>query len=172
MTEREVFVAACGVDEEGVNRSLVKIETKFLTMDGEEDAVGEITLDGPVVNIFRSMRFTMLDLTYDSGTDFDFVHAVQLLKDFSVPENSLDDEDTRVPCIQLTVMPKELDGVYYITGVHGTWCLMPSVPGRADDTIRFLFENDLVHTYRINETEIDAGAVQEEVFRQTMTARA
>ena len=165
ITEKTVFIAACGVDEKGTNKSITKVETNYLNVaDNAEKVESEITMDGAVVNIFRSLRYTMIDFQFTNSADCDYVRALQLLKEFSIPENSLDTESSIIPCIQVTVMPKELEGKYFITGIHGTWCAIPSEPNRLADTIRFIFENGLVHTYRINEKNIDYDELEEQLY--------
>lgn len=166
MTERDVFLASCGVGEEGQGKSVMQVATKFLNIaDDTEEIVRQLTMDGAVVNIFRSMRFTMVDLKFGSGTDYDFIQTVQLLSEFTTAENSIDDNAERIPCVQLTLMPKQLEGEYYVCGIHGTWCVMPSEAGRMPDMVRFMFDNDCLHTYRINEDAIDEDLIEEAVAR-------
>ncbi len=170
MTEKEVFIATCGVDEDKNNKSLIKVETKVFHIDDEtEETISERTLDGPVVNIFRSMRYTMIDLKFRDNSDYDYINVSALLKEFCVPENSIDDKASDIPAVVLTVMPKELEGEYYITGMHGTWTLMPSQPNRLADTIRFIFDNNLVHTYRVDAEDIDIDEVNEEIYMEEMS---
>ena len=169
MTEKEVFIAACGVDDDQNNKSIVKIESKiFHTKNSTEEDVSERTIDGPVVNIFRSMRYTMIDLQFSDNSDYDYINVSAMLKDFCTPGNSIDDLAEDIPAIVLTVMPKSLEGEYYICGMHGTWCLMPSQPNRLADTIRFIFDNNLVHTYQIDESQVDTDELIEEAYLESV----
>lgn len=157
LTEKDVFIAASGVTEDGDGKSLSQIATKFLDMGtGEEELVREMSFDGVIINIFKSLRMTMIDFKFESALDYNFVQASEMLKEFTSVENSADPESNRMPIVQVTIMPEELEGQYYITGVHGSWCLMPSEQGKAADIIRFIFDNDTVHTFRINEDMLGA----------------
>ena len=152
VSEQEILKAACGVDEEQESNSIVKVEAKILHFeeDGSEEPVSDVTLDGPCVNLHRGYRYTMIDLQFDEDNDPDFIRLSDMLRDFTVPEQSMDAGNDRIPAIVLTVMPKVYDGEYFICGMYGAWCLMPSEEGGSSDTVRFIFENELVHTYRIN----------------------
>ncbi|MCR5102735.1 MAG: hypothetical protein K6B41_15410 [Butyrivibrio sp.] len=153
ITEKDVFRACCGIDNNGESKALSRIELKKFHSDRKEEMVSEITLDGVIVNIFRSMRYTLVDLQYEDNSDYDYVRCVQLLKEFSVAENSMDEKAEYIPAIQVTLMPKEYAGRYFMTGVHGTWCLMPSKVGILPDTIRFIFDNPLLNVYEMNMEE-------------------
>lgn len=148
--EKNIFINACGYD-----KSIVNIETKYINTDDEEtvDDVGSQVIDKVNVNLFKSLRQTLIDITYDSDTDYNFVQTVNMLKDFSKPENGLNMHNGKIPCIQCTISPTYYDGEYYITFVHATWCLMPSKIGDKADTIRFIVDNDLIHCYRLNASE-------------------
>lgn len=166
LTEKQIFIEASGVDEEGTPKSLVQLATKFFDVnEGDEEKVREMTFDGAVVNIFRSLRMTMIDLKFESAVDYGFIQASEMLKEFTTAENSTDEETGRMPIVQLTIMPKELEGQYYICGIHGSWCLMPSEPGKAADIIRFIFDNDTVHSFEINETELDVDDIEYKAAR-------
>ena len=173
MTDKDVFKAACGITEDKDNKSLVKIETKFYSAnDNSEADVEQRTIDGPVVNIFRSLRYTIVDLQFSDNSDYDYINVSQMLKNFSTPENSMDTVTDKIPAIVLTVMPKSLEGQYYICGMHGTWCLQPSAPNKLADTIRFIFENDLLHTYQVNPTALDYDGVDEQIQEDAMRSNS
>lgn len=170
MTDKDVFQAACGVTEDKDNKSLIKIETKFIHTEngGSEETVEQRTLDGPIINIFRSLRYTMVDIQFADNCDYDYINVTQMLKNFCTPKNSMDTVADKIPAIVLTVMPKSLQGQYYICAMHGTWCLMPSKPNRMADTIRFIFDNELIHTYQINPEKLDYDGVEEEMTEDAM----
>ncbi len=168
MTEKDVFVAACGVNDEYEGKSVSMIQTLFLSADPskEEREVDGITFDGVPINIFRSLRSTIIDLQFRDNTDYDFVRSVSLLKDFCKVENSMGGDDEEIPTVQLTIMPKEYEGLYYIVGVHGTWCTMADESAKLPNILRFIFTNDLVHTYRISDSAVDEEEIENEVFAQ------
>lgn len=164
MTDKDVFLAICGIDEDGDGRAVSMIETLYAATDPsrEDRTVDSITFDGHPVNIFRSLRSTMVDIQFRDNTDYDYIQALDILKGFSNPENSVGDVTDGIPTIQLTVMPKELEGLYYMVGIHGVWYTMADEPGRLPNIIRFIFDNDLLHTYRIPEEALEAEDMGEE----------
>ena len=157
VSERDIFKAACGINEEQESNSIIRVEAKILHLagGGSEETVSDLTMDNPCVSIHRSYRYTLIDLEFDDNSDPDLIRLSDMLRGFTVPEESMDVENDRIPAIILTVMPKAFDGEYFICGMHGVWCLMPSENGRPVDTVRFIFDNELVHTYQINADALD-----------------
>ena len=156
--EMEIIRAACGLDENGETKSVVRVEAKILSLSGEgsEEPVSDMTLDNPCVNIHKSFRYTMVDLEFSDSADEEYAKLTNMLKDFTVPERSMDLEEDLIPALVLTILPKEFEGEYFICGMHGTWCLMPSAPDRPVDTVRFLFENELIHTFKLDDDAISS----------------
>ena len=165
--EKEIIRAACGINEEQESNSIIRVEIKILHLleGGSKEPLSDLTLDGPVVNIHRSFRYTMIDLQFDSENDQDFILLSEMLRDFTGTEQSMDVEKDRIPALVVTVMPKAYDGEYFICGMHGIWCLMPSGTGQFMDTLRFIFDNELVHVFQINTDalELDDGSNNEEI---------
>lgn len=169
MTEKEIFIAACGVDMDDNPKATVQIKASVLNVqDNEETELKEFTTDTPIVSIFRSYRYTMVDLQFPSSTDYDYQQATSLLREFSNPENSIEDEADKIPSIVLTVAPKSLELEYFVVGIHGAWCLMPSELPTEIDTIRFIFDNELLHTYKFNDSELDQETLEEELYLEQM----
>lgn len=169
MTEKEIFIAACGVDEDNNSKATIQIKASVLNVQNNtEEELQELTTDTPVVSIFRSYRYTMIDLQYPGSTDAEYIQSVNLLKEFSRPENSLEDDAAEIPSIILTVVPNELELEYFIVGIHGTWCLMPSEIASEIDTIRFIFDNELLHTYKFNDSELDQEQLEAEIRLEQM----
>lgn len=161
ITEKDVLLACCGTDESGKAKASIRIQTSKLDVNNnKEEIIDELTIIGPVANIFRSYRYTMVDLQFYSGTDYDFVQAVNILQRFCTPENSMDARDNIIPAIVLTLSPKEYELEYFCAGMHGTWCLMPSGVGKETDTIRFIFDNEMFHTYELNDKNLDTEQLQ------------
>jgi len=156
--ENEVIRASCGMNEERESNSIIRVETKILHLvdGGSEEPLSNLTLDAPIVNIHRSFRYTMIDLQFDSESDPDLIRLSKMLRNLSVSEQSMDVEKDHIPTLVVTVMPKAFDGEYFICGMHGIWCLMPSETGRSADTVRFIFDNELVHVFRINSDALES----------------
>lgn len=164
MTEKDILIACCGTDADGITNSIVKVQNTILDINKDaEDIKSEVTLDNPSVNIMRTYRYTIVDLIFINDTDYDYINTVQMLRDFIIPENSMDAEDSLVPAIVVTISPKSFEGQYYVAGMHGTWCLMPSDPSGPVNTIRFIFDNELLHTYELNDADVDYDTIATEM---------
>ena len=84
MTEKDVFLAICGINEDGEGKAITMVATLFASADPskEDRTVESITFDGVPVNIFRSLRTTMVDLQFRDNTDYDYIQTMNLLKSF------------------------------------------------------------------------------------------
>ena len=154
ITERDIFIACCGEDEDNNPRSIVAVRmSKYDAATGEEiELADEVILDEPVVNIFRSPRFTMVDLTFIPNS-FSFVNLTARMQDFIKAENMAGESDNIIPSIALTLNPKDHLGVFYCTGLHGAWSLMPSKVGYKIDTMRFTFDNTMFGSFVLGEQD-------------------
>ncbi len=159
MQELEVLRACCGEDDEGFSRAGVAVKLMMLKADEGAEEIDEAVLDNPIINIYRDSRMTLIDLTFLNVTDFEFTNLVVRLQTFLGDKVSM--KEDAVPSIMMTLAPKEHLGRCYITGIHGMWFLMPSAVGGAVDTVRFLFENDYVSCFQVEDTneEEEEGGV-------------
>ena len=156
ITEKDVYIAACGRDERGISKSLVKVESVILTEGGSEpNVISNMILDNPVVNIFKTRAFTMVDITFVSNDDYEFAQLMQMLSDFCKVENSMNEESGELPAICISICPKEYNGEYIVVGMHAMWALHQSKAGNGIDTIRFIIENGFMHTYQVNIDALD-----------------
>lgn len=167
ITEKDIYIAACGRDEKGINKSLVRIENVVLTEGGSEsNAISDMILDNPVVNIFKTRAFTMVDVTFVSNDDYEFTQLIQMLSDFCKVENSMNEESGELPAICVSICPKEYNGEYIIVGMHAMWALHQSKAGNGIDTIRFIIENGFMHTYQVNMDATDMEKATSEAQKE------
>lgn len=151
LSEREIFIRACGRTADGFAKSAIKIDDADINVNThEENILNELMLDNPVVNIFRNAKMTMLDLTFDNPEDYEFHHLIGFLQNATSLDRTMDTVSDTVPSVIITICPKELEFEYYITGLHAIWCLQPSQIDGPIDTVRFIFTNDLFHVYHMN----------------------
>ena len=150
LKEIEVYRACCGEDEDGFSRAAAAV--KLLMLKGEEKAeeIDEIVLDNPVINIYRDPRRTLIDLTFLNVMDFELTNLVVRLQSFFSEKLSM--RQDAIPSVMVTLAPKEFAGQYYVSAIHGMWFVMPSVIGGENDTVRFIFENDLVNCFEAEDT--------------------
>lgn len=145
MTAREVFKACVGVNEAGEPRTHVKVTTSFMSHnDMSEEIKDELILDNAIVDIFQTDRLSMVSLKYDDPYDTEFLGLASTIRDFQTYSNSIDSEHS--PIIMVAIMSKEAVG-YYIMGVGGIGIVQPSVTGKENDTVTFIFTNDTIHPY-------------------------
>lgn len=167
ITEKDIYIAACGRDEKGINKSLVRIENVILTEGGSEsNAISDMILDNPVVNIFKTRAFTMVDVTFVLNDDYEFTQLIQMLSDFCKVENSMNEESGELPAICVSICPKEYNGEYIIVGMHAMWALHQSKAGNGIDTIRFIIENGFMHTYQVNMDATDMEKATSEAQKE------
>lgn len=153
MRERDVLIAACGVNADGSPKAQVMIETKFIDVEkGEEERVDSIHLHGPIVNCFRNIEHMNVDVQFNGSTDPAFIQCIQMLKSFCVPENSFDSESDKIPIVALTIVPDSLNGEFLVIGTNASWVVMPSQANRLPDMIRFIFNNNDFRSFRAMES--------------------
>lgn len=146
--EIEVLKAACGADENGIGKAIVRVETKYMDfINNKQKIVEEMNLFTPVLNISRDMRHTTVDVIFEHASDYDLVQLFEMLKRFSNVDNAHTDESVEVPTVQVTIIPNEMAGKYYAAGFHGSWMLTASQVNRLPNSIRFFFDNDTFGVY-------------------------
>ena len=147
MEARDVFEAACGRDDYGDNRSLVRVQVGFINRETREETVEDyVDMDNPVVEIHQNSKLTLVNLMFANSEDPDFVLVSDMIRRFQVMETSVDDV---APMMSLTVMPKELDGAY-VHGLCGIAVMQPSKAGGDNDMISFVFTNDCINVYMLS----------------------
>lgn len=172
ITEKDIYIAACGVDTRGINKALIKVETSILNTDGRDpDNIDSIVLDNPTVNIFKTRSFTMIDLTFASEEDYEFMNLTRVLSDFCKVENSMDEKSGEMPAVCVSICPKKYNGEYVVVGMHAMWMIHQSSPGRGIDTLRFIVENGFMHTYQLNIDEFDIDKAEDEADVETAAGK-
>lgn len=152
ISEKEVFEAVCGEDDLGQPKATVSVKLSDFNIANETEQVfREMLIDNAIVNVFKTPALTMVDLTFYSENDSRLAELSKMLMDFSKQSMSSSDENV-LSTIVLTVVPKE-DSSIYVSGVHGTFCFMPSVIGGAVDMLRFIFQNDYISAFEVVDGE-------------------
>lgn len=163
MREKDIILSACGVGEYGELKGCVSVNyAKWHMEEQKEEIVKEFFTNEPVINITRTPRFTMVDLAFEMGEDSDFYEMLDVLRMSSEPGNSFDEEGDVMPVLYMTMMPYEYEMEYFLTGLHGVWCLIPSEQVGEIDTVRLIFNNELFSVYQVDEEVLDA--LREEVY--------
>lgn len=163
MREKDIILSACGVGEYGEPKGCVSMNfAKWHMEEQREEIVREFFTNEPVLNITRTPRFTMVDLAFEMGEDSDFHELLEVLRMSSEPGNAFDEEGDVMPVLYMTIMPYEYEMEYFLTGLHGVWCLIPSEQVGEIDTVRLIFNNELFSVYQVDEEVLDT--MRKEVY--------
>ncbi len=161
MTDKEVMMNCCGVDDNGLPRAMAALKmAKIHVKEAREEIKDELILDTPVISMHRGPKFTMIDLIFQDPGDFSFVNCVGRLQKFFRIGHSSEHEDTDeavIPTLAVTIAPRELMDEYFVSGMHGIFTVMPSHIGMPNDTLRFIFTNDSFHVFSMDEPERKKG---------------
>ena len=150
ISELDVMLACCGVDEDGVPNANVAIKFSNVNMETlEEEVVDEMIIDTAVVNMHRNPKFTMVDLVFQKSSDWPFVNAVGRLQKMVETTNLKPLDSEVLPTLVVTVAPYKFIDEYFCTGMHGIWCVMPSFADGPNNTLRFIFTNDCFGVYDV-----------------------
>ena len=159
-TEYEILKAACGTDENGLGRAVIRVETKCMDFSNNQQKVfEELDIPNAVLNISRNMRRTIVDVIFDDAADYDLVQLFSMLNRFTDIEHSVADESVETPVIQLTIVPNEFVGRYFCTGFHASWVLTATQLNRLPNSIRFFFDNDTFNVYRMMNEDQESSSL-------------
>jgi len=163
MNEKDVIMAASGRDELGNGKSLLRLEAKRAVKYKDSETDRDIFLEDKVVNVFIGNRFTTVDIEFDDEYDVNFIGMRAMLYDFSDAANSMDPESGEIPFLLLTLMPKECMGEYFVCGMDPAWSLVASKPLGKEDTVRFIFDNNFIGTFEVDEDLIEKEEGETEI---------
>ena len=139
-TEKEVILEACGVNDEGDTKAVVSVKLSEINAGTmEEKVLDEVILDNPTIQIYRSVKYTMVDLIFDNPMDFEFIKTFGRLSGFC---NEVGEDMNSVRTIIVTISPKRMLGEYFLCGMHAAWLLMKSKPQTDANMIRFVFDGE------------------------------
>ena len=164
MTELEIYKACCGATEEGESNAICVLKHSLINSN-DETIVKEVVSNTAIVKIHKGYKFTTIDLEFNSLTEYDYIHFLKLLNNFTKTENSFETEEN-IPALILTIVAKEIEN-YFICGVHGAWCLINSSLTNKNTTIRFIFENECISAYELAIPEDKLNELKTEVFMES-----
>ena len=157
MKEKDIILSVCGVDDYGEPKGCVTVNfAKWHMEEQKEEVIKGLFTNEPEINITRTPRLTMVDLTFEMGEGSDFHELLEVLCMSSEPGNAFDGEEDVMHVLYITIMPYEHEMEYFMTGMHGVWCLMPSVPKGEIDMVRLIFDNELFSVYQVDQEVLDA----------------
>ncbi len=154
ISERDIVITCCGEDDYGNPKALVSVKLADINVNtGEERVLDEVIVESAIVNIFRSVVSTMVDLTFMDPEDYEFVSAVAHLQDFCRVDMEPGNSNV-IRTIVVTVVPKKFESAY-ACGFHAAWNIQPSKVGVKNDTLRFVFDSDYFNVFVADREEIE-----------------
>lgn len=153
INEKQLFADICGIED---NESKAIVVVKLTDIDvktGDEYVLDTLTVNTPVVNIYKSPAMSFIDLTFIDPTDKDFYELITKLNEFCNIDMQPSSDDT-MRTIIIECVPKD-DSVSFVAGFHAIWSVMPSKPGAKIDTLRFFIDTEYLHAFVINEDALE-----------------
>ncbi len=145
---KNIMLASCGEDIDGFSKSAISVKgSEFNFKEETENVIFEQILEEPVVNIFRSVGYSMIDLTFKSEDIEKLWELIRKMQSFS-NIRMMPGSDDILPTVVVTIIPKEYDGEYYLSCMNAMWCIQPSVQNGEYDTLRFIVANDFFHGFK------------------------
>ena len=143
LTIKDIILAASGKDEKGFNKSACGLFYEKVDLEGNATIISEIDVDRPIINIFKGNKRVQVDIVYAMKNDIDLRMMNDLLVRAFSAENSIDDTATSVPLVTLSIIPRELEGQFFILCSDPiVWCLTAQDPRGEIDTLRFVFDEE------------------------------
>lgn len=141
---KDIVVAASGKDALGLAKASIGVIYEKLDLDGNSKIVRELSVDKPLINIYKGPEYVQVDVTFSSVSDIDLIMINELLLTATDAQNSIEDNPVEFPTLSLTIVPHEFDGEYYLLCLNPMlWCLTTLEPNGEATTLRFVFnEND------------------------------
>ena len=147
LKEKDVLLAACGVDENGHPKNTTLLSLSILDMSKETDAMedkfDDIALHSACISIDKGACFTSVTLTFPSAKEEECVMVKKMLMGFDkfLRNNPLPEH--KISNVSLTIRPDVYDNVWISMG-NGAWAITSSAEEGELDSIRFIFMNDFV----------------------------
>lgn len=161
MNMKEVIMAASG-SIDGKTKSAIGLFHEIWHTNGDTTPVQQISLEKPVVNIFRHAGYVQVDLVFISKFDADLRNIWDMLTRFCEPENSMDDETDEMPTIVLAIYPTEFEGKYYILATNPIFFTLQPEDASGDPcVIRLIFDEEEFTVF-----EEDDEDVMEEIMNE------
>lgn len=166
MNTKELIMAASGPDKDGRTKSAIGVFREIWGADGSVTPVEDMSMDKPVVNIFRHGGYVQVDLKFGSKMDVDLRMLWSMLEKFCEAANSVEDEAESIPALTLSILPHQFEGEYYMLGVNPIFhTLQPDSPSEEPTVIRMIFDEQ---DFLFYEMDKDAAADMESEIKKEL----
>lgn len=147
LKEKDVLLAACGVDENGCPKNMTLLGLSIIDttkqLEEMEDKFDDLTLHSACMSIDKGACFTSVTLTFPSAKEEECIMVKKMLVGFDkfLKNNPLPEH--KISNVSLTIKPDGYDNVWISMG-NGAWAITSSTEEGELDSIRFIFMNDFV----------------------------
>lgn len=154
MTEKELFIACCGIDEEGFAKANVNVSVGLVNVskgleNPEYKPFDNLYMQNAVVNINRTLFHTIVDLDFGDNSE-ELSKLVSILKGFENINRNIALSDTEYQCVAVTISPSNTNE-YVINAVNGIYSLTVKDLSAKCSTISFVFDNRMINCYQEEE---------------------
>lgn len=174
MTVTEMLTHMNGLNEKDEPKSGVNIDLALWSTTSDEiKDVKAFTFVKPEVQIQRRGNFINIDLKFITPMDRDCMAVWDTMQQYGDMLDAVQEEDTHIPFLSLTIAPIEWDWMFYATAISPIyWCLQPDEPNGKHSLIRILYSEERVGFYATENLDIatvEANAQRDaELFEQSM----
>lgn len=166
MTTKELILAASGEGEHGRTKAAIGMFWEIWGADGSVKSKEEISLEKPVLNIFRHGGYVQVDLKFKTKNDIDLRMLWSMLEKFCNASNSVEDEAEEIPALTLSIYPLEFDGEYYMLAINPIFhTLQPNGPAGDPTVIRLVYAEEDFLFYEMDKDSAEnmAADVKKEI---------
>lgn len=160
MDNIDVINACVGVDNDRYTKSAVVISTELYKDKELVNTIFDNAMDKPIVDITLNQNYIIVDLDFISKFDTDLkITYKQILQHF---ENVNKDTENEYHTLTLTIVPKELEGKYYMVLINPIFVsLSAKNPDEDCSIIKFAFEESSFFIYENEDETVDS--IQNEI---------
>lgn len=168
MNIQDINVAACGLNEDGSSMSTISLAYKILNVDGSLlKTQNELFSDRANISFERVEGIIKVLLKFSSPLDYDLRILWNIINAYNSAAKKYIQTDIAIPILSLTVVPKSLNGRFFISAISPMFCcLQANNLGAQVDTICLFFDAQSFEYYETD--EIDEKQIQSEVDREKL----
>lgn len=164
-TKKDLLVASSGRDDvNDIPCASCILFCDILHADGTEaESVTEKLMVTPEVNIWRHAIFTTVELKFDSKYNSELNDAFNALEEFKKAQNSMADDEAKIPLVRLCIVPNEYAGRYYLMASNpALWTLAPAGIDGEPRVLSFVIRDEDLIGCDGGEDEEEAEAEEQE----------
>ena len=152
---RDLFEAIEGVDENGEARAVccLMIEKKFQDTNVSPEIQKIAYMMDARVTVSLTSDFAVVDLTFDSYVDYDYIQAGDLCKEYTAMTDARYLAEDSELSLVLSITAKG-DYEFFWMGMDAAWSFMPERPEGMCNIIRLIFIREKFGAYAFGEEAV------------------